>query len=124
MLNLIFVENYAKLNMSANYVNVKTGHGDIDENIKLNGPNEEGFLKNIEVTSVFVHRHIFIYLIRTNFHGHLISRIWNTNISRALIFAILQKMTNLGHLISRKLTKDRLRKPGAFFLLIDHLNND
>ena len=64
------------------------------------------------------------YLIRTNFRGHLISRIWNTNISRALIFAILQKMTNLGHLISRKLTKDRLRKPGAFFLLIDHLNND
>ena len=124
MLNLIFVENYAKLNMSANYVNVKTGHGDIDENIKLNGPNEEGFLKNIEVTSVFVHRHIFIYLIRTNFRGHLISRIWNTNISRALIFAMLQKMTNLGHLISRKLTKDRLRKPGVFFLLIDHLNND
>ena len=67
----------------------------------------------------------FRYLIRTNFRGHLISRIWNTNISRALIFAILQKlMTNLGHLISRKLTKDRLRKPGAFFLLIDHLNND
>ena len=50
-------------------------------------------------------------LIRTNFRGHLISRIWNTNISRALIFAILQKMINLGHLISRKLTKDRLRKP-------------
>lgn len=47
----MFVENYAKLNMSANYVNVKTGHGDIDENIKLNGPNEERFLKNIEVTS-------------------------------------------------------------------------
>ena len=64
----------------------------------------------------------FIYLIRTNFRGHLISRIWNTNISRALIFAILQKMTNLGHLISRKLTKDRPRKP--VFLLIDHLNND
>ena len=41
----MFVENYAKLNMSANYVNVKTGHGDIDENIKLNGPNEERFLK-------------------------------------------------------------------------------
>ena len=54
------------------------------------------------------------YLIRTNFRGHLISRIWNTNISRALIFAILQKMINLGHLISRKLTKDRLRKP--FFI--------
>ena len=65
---------------------------------------------------------IYYYLIRTNFRGHLISRIWNTNISRALIFAILQKMTNLGHLISRKLTKDRLRKP--FFLLIDHLNKD
>ena len=31
------------------------------------------------------------YLIRTNFRGHLISRIWSTNISRALIFAILQK---------------------------------
>lgn len=55
----MFVENYAKLNMSANYVNVKTGHGDIDENIKLNGPNEERFLKNIEVTSVFVYRHMF-----------------------------------------------------------------
>ena len=55
MFNLIFLENYAKLNMSATYVNVKTGHGDIDENIMLNGPNEEGFLKNIEVTtSVFV----------------------------------------------------------------------
>ena len=54
------------------------------------------------------------YLILTNFRGHLISRIWNTNISRALIFAILQKMINLGHLISRKLTKDRLRKP--FFI--------
>ncbi len=54
------------------------------------------------------------YLIRTNFRGHLISRIWNTNISRALIFAILQKMTNLGHLISRKLTIDRLRKPFFF----------
>ena len=54
---------------------------------------------------------ILIYLIRTNFRGHLISRIWNTNISRALIFAILQKMINLEHLISRKLTKDRLRKP-------------
>ena len=52
-----------------------------------------------------------IYLIRTNFRGHLISRIWNTNILRALIFAILQKMINLGLLISRKLTKDRLRKP-------------
>ena len=52
-----------------------------------------------------------VYLICTNFRGHLISRIWNTNISRALIFAILQKMINLGHLISRKLTKDRLRKP-------------
>ena len=52
-----------------------------------------------------------LYLIRTNFLGHLISRIWNTNISRALIFAILQKMINLGHLISRKLTKDRIRKP-------------
>ena len=51
------------------------------------------------------------YLIRTNFRGHLISRIWNTNISRAIIFAILQKMINLGHLISQKLTKDRLRKP-------------
>ena len=64
----------------------------------------------------------FDYLIRTNFRGHLISRIWNTNISRALIFAILQKMINLGHLISRKLTKDRLTK--LFFLLIDQLNND
>ena len=52
-----------------------------------------------------------MYLIRTNFRGHLISRILNTNISRALIFAILQKMMNLEHLISRKLTKDRLRKP-------------
>ena len=51
------------------------------------------------------------YLIRTNFRGHLISRISNTNISRALIFAILQKLINIGHLISRKLTKDRLRKP-------------
>ena len=60
MFNLIFLENYAKLNMSANYVNVKTGHGDIDENIKLDGPNEEGFLKNIEVTtSVFVYMHMF-----------------------------------------------------------------
>ena len=37
------------------------------------------------------------YLIRTIFRGHLISRISNTNISRALIFAILQKMINLGH---------------------------
>ena len=53
----------------------------------------------------------YMYLIRTNFRGHLISRILNTNISRALIFAILQKMMNLEHLISRKLTKDRLRKP-------------
>ena len=35
-----------------------------------------------------------IYLIRTNFRGHLILRIWNTNISRALFFAILQKMIN------------------------------
>ena len=52
-----------------------------------------------------------MYLIRTNFRGHLISRIWNTNISRALIFAILQKLVNLGHLISRKSTKDKLRKP-------------
>ena len=60
MFNLIFLENYAKLNMSANYVNVKTGHGDIDENIKLDGPNEEGFLRNIEVTtSVFVYMHMF-----------------------------------------------------------------
>ena len=31
--------------------------------------------------------------------------------SRALIFAILKKIMNLGHLISRKLTKYRLRKP-------------
>ena len=54
------------------------------------------------------------YLIRTNFRGHLISRIWNTNISRAIIFAILQKMINLGDLISRKLTKDRLKK--QFFI--------
>ena len=42
----------------------------------------------------------FKYLIRTNFRGHLISRIWTTKISRALIFAILQKMMNLGRLIS------------------------
>ena len=55
MFNLIFVENYTKLNMSANYVNVN-----IDENIKLLEPNEEGFLKNIELTtSVFVYMHIF-----------------------------------------------------------------
>ena len=53
------------------------------------------------------------YLIRTNFRGHLISRIWNTNISRALIFAILQKMINSGHLISRKLTKDTLKNRGG-----------
>ena len=59
----------------------------------------------------------FYYLIRTNFRGHLISRIWNTNNSRALIFAILQKMTNLGYLISRKLTKDRLRKPFFYWLI-------
>ena len=51
------------------------------------------------------------YLIRTNFRRHFTSQIWNMNISRALIFAILQKMINLGHLISQKLTKDRLRKP-------------
>ena len=57
------------------------------------------------------------YLIRTNFRGHSISRIWNTNISRAIIFAILQKMTNLGHLISRKLTKDRLGKPFLYWLI-------
>ena len=57
---------------------------------------------------------IIMYLIRTNFRGHIISRTWNTNISRALNFAILQKIINLGHLISRKLTKDRLRK--LFFI--------
>ena len=34
---------------------------------------------------------IITYLIRTNFRGHLISQIWNTNISRALIFSISQK---------------------------------
>ena len=49
------------------------------------------------------------YLIRTNFCRHLISGIWNTNISRALIFVISQKMINLRHLISLKLTRDRLR---------------
>ena len=42
---------------------------------------------------------------------------WNTNISRALIFAILQKMMNLRHLISRKLTKGRLKKPFFLFFL-------
>jgi len=51
------------------------------------------------------------YLIRTNFCGHLISPIWNANISRVLIIAIFEKIMNLGHLISRKLTKDRLAKP-------------
>ena len=79
-------------------------------------------LYSIKTVVSHLNSHFASYLIRTNFRGHLISRIWNTNISRALIFVILQKMTNLGHLISRKLTKDRLRKP--FFLLIDHLNND
>ena len=62
MFNLILVENYAKLNMSANYVNVKTGHG----GIKLNGPNEEGFLKNIEVTSVFVYLDIRLNLTKVD----------------------------------------------------------
>jgi len=40
----------------------------------------------------------------------LISRIWNANISRALIFAIFQKILNLRHLISREMTTDRLTK--------------
>ena len=62
------------------------------------------------------------YLIRTNFRGHLISGIWNTNISRALIFAILQKMINLRHLISLQLARDRLRKPFFFELMSCHMN--
>ena len=41
------------------------------------------------------------------------------NISRPLIFMILQKMINLWHLISRKLTKTDLEN---IFLLNDHLN--
>ena len=32
-------------------------------------------------------------------------------------FVILQKMINLGHLISWKLTKDRLRKPFFYWLI-------
>lgn len=56
----MFVENYVKFNMSVNYVNVKIGYGDIDENIKFNGLNEERFLKkywgNIVV---FVYRYMF-----------------------------------------------------------------
>lgn len=55
----MFVENYVKFNMSVNYVNVKIGYGDIDENIKFNGLNEERFLKNIEVILVFVYRYMF-----------------------------------------------------------------
>ena len=62
------------------------------------------------------------YLIRTNFCRDLISGIWNTNISRALIFAISQKMINLRHLISLKLTRDRLKKPFFFELLSCYLN--
>ena len=41
------VENYAKLKLSANYTYCK--NGDIEEDVKLDGPNEEKFLKNIEV---------------------------------------------------------------------------
>ena len=52
----------------------------------------------------------FLYcLICTNFRGHLIS-------------AILQKMINLRHLISLKLTRDRLRKSFFFELLSCHMN--
>ena len=51
------------------------------------------------------------YLIRNNFRMHLISRIWNTNILRALIFAILEKMIMQADLEDRS-------------LLTDHLNND
>ena len=51
-----------------------------------------------------------LYLIRTNF-----SRALNfANLEHkyfAHILAILQKMINLGHLILRKLIKDRLTKP-------------
>lgn len=55
----MFVENYVKFNTSVNYVNVKIGYGDIDENIKFNGLNEERFLKNIKVILVFVYGYMF-----------------------------------------------------------------
>ena len=56
-------------------------------------------------------RMLMEYLIRNNFRMHLISRIWNTNILRALIFAILEKMIMQADLEDRS-------------LLTDHLNND
>ena len=62
------------------------------------------------------------YFIRTNFRGHLMSRIWSTNISRALIFAILQKMINLGHSISHKIDKKTALENR--FLFNDYLNKE